>query len=311
MESEQRSQALKSWLKSGGLITATSSLGTGVDYPQIVRVLHVGVPYGMIDFAQESGRAGRGGELVDSVILVEEPRQAMPPVLEPVDQQWRTLDTGAMHQFIHAGPGACRRNILSMYLDGQSAMCAQIQAANCDVCGEGAPEWADALKKEAQEEAQIRQALNELVDGCPICWVMGNANWSNHIHAQCPWCAAPEHKPYSLDVCEAVREQKLRWTTTTHTCYKCGLSQQFCATRQGMAEKCQWPGIMIPILVVVLLQGKPLLERLDYQGGDMEETLRWFAQKHGRRKWGAVVNNAMVVLGAVLTQPHARNVLFS
>jgi superfamily II DNA helicase RecQ len=32
-------------------MVATSSLGTGVDYPEIVRVLHVGAPYGMIDFA--------------------------------------------------------------------------------------------------------------------------------------------------------------------------------------------------------------------------------------------------------------------
>ena len=35
-------------------------------------VLHVGLPYGMMDFAQEAGRAGRQGELVDAVVLVEE-----------------------------------------------------------------------------------------------------------------------------------------------------------------------------------------------------------------------------------------------
>jgi superfamily II DNA helicase RecQ len=59
-------------VSDGGFIVATSALGTGVDYPDIVYVLHVGVPYGMIDFAQESGRAGRGGEAVDSVIVAEE-----------------------------------------------------------------------------------------------------------------------------------------------------------------------------------------------------------------------------------------------
>lgn len=36
--------------------------------------MHVDVPYGMIDFAQESGRAGRAGEDVDSVIVVAEGR---------------------------------------------------------------------------------------------------------------------------------------------------------------------------------------------------------------------------------------------
>ena len=50
---------------------ATSALGTGVNYPGIKSVVHVGMPYGLIDFAQESGRAGRGGEEVDSLILVE------------------------------------------------------------------------------------------------------------------------------------------------------------------------------------------------------------------------------------------------
>jgi len=60
---------VNTWLRDGGLVTATSALGTGVDYPAIVFVLHVGVPYGMIDFAQESGRAGREGQDVDSIIL--------------------------------------------------------------------------------------------------------------------------------------------------------------------------------------------------------------------------------------------------
>lgn len=36
--------------------------------------MHSDVPYGMIDFAQESGRCGRAGEAVDSIIVVEEGR---------------------------------------------------------------------------------------------------------------------------------------------------------------------------------------------------------------------------------------------
>ena len=62
----------RSWVRYGGLIVATSALGTGVDFPGIVIILHVDLPYGMIDFAQESGRGGRAGEDVDSVVLVEQ-----------------------------------------------------------------------------------------------------------------------------------------------------------------------------------------------------------------------------------------------
>lgn len=56
----------------GGLIVATSALGTSIDFPGVVFVLYIDLPYGMIDFAQESGRAGRAGEDVDSIIVIEE-----------------------------------------------------------------------------------------------------------------------------------------------------------------------------------------------------------------------------------------------
>jgi superfamily II DNA helicase RecQ len=54
----EKTAQLEQWLDMGGFIVTTSALGTGVDYLGIVMVIHVGVPYGMIDFAQESGRAG-------------------------------------------------------------------------------------------------------------------------------------------------------------------------------------------------------------------------------------------------------------
>jgi superfamily II DNA helicase RecQ len=44
-------ERLKAWLERGGLIVATSALGTGVDFPGIVFTLYVDIPYGMIDFA--------------------------------------------------------------------------------------------------------------------------------------------------------------------------------------------------------------------------------------------------------------------
>ena len=65
-------ESISQWLEKGGFIVATSALGTGVDFPGIMFVVHVGIPYGMIDYAQESGRARRGGEEVSSLIVVEE-----------------------------------------------------------------------------------------------------------------------------------------------------------------------------------------------------------------------------------------------
>ncbi|KAF1359102.1 P-loop containing nucleoside triphosphate hydrolase protein, partial [Lizonia empirigonia] len=70
VEDEERAEKLETWEREGGLMVATSALGTGVDYPGIVYILHVRMPWSMIDYAQESGRGGRAGEVVDSVILV-------------------------------------------------------------------------------------------------------------------------------------------------------------------------------------------------------------------------------------------------
>jgi superfamily II DNA helicase RecQ len=46
-----REDQLEKWVEEGGFIVATSALGTGVDYMGIVFVLHVGLPYGIIDYA--------------------------------------------------------------------------------------------------------------------------------------------------------------------------------------------------------------------------------------------------------------------
>jgi superfamily II DNA helicase RecQ len=47
-------EALKKWLAEGGIIVASTALGTGVSYPGVMLVVHVGLPYGLIDFLQES-----------------------------------------------------------------------------------------------------------------------------------------------------------------------------------------------------------------------------------------------------------------
>ena len=41
------------WKEADGCLAATTALGTG----RIVLAVHVGIPYGIIDFAHESGRA--------------------------------------------------------------------------------------------------------------------------------------------------------------------------------------------------------------------------------------------------------------
>ncbi len=51
-------------------IVATSALGPGFDYPHVRQVIHVGAPNCMTDFSQESGRAGRDGQVAESIVLL-------------------------------------------------------------------------------------------------------------------------------------------------------------------------------------------------------------------------------------------------
>ena len=61
---------MEDWMR--GPMFATGVIGAGVNIKEIVSVIHIGVPYGAIPFVQESGRGGRDGETVKSVILISE-----------------------------------------------------------------------------------------------------------------------------------------------------------------------------------------------------------------------------------------------
>lgn len=125
-----KEEKLEDWLESGGIMVATSALGTGVDFPGIVFTLHVDIPYGMIDFSQESGRAGRVGEDVDSVILVEEGKAEQPLANS------KGVDESVMREFITTG--GCRRRVMGLYLDGKEIECgSDLSLAKCDRYGEG------------------------------------------------------------------------------------------------------------------------------------------------------------------------------
>ena len=69
---DEKDAAVKKWLQDAGFIATTRALSTSGDYPRIVYIVHISVPYGMIDFAQETRRGGRAREEVDSIILLED-----------------------------------------------------------------------------------------------------------------------------------------------------------------------------------------------------------------------------------------------
>jgi Lhr-like helicase len=66
------------------VIAATSALGMGVDIPNICSIIHIGTPRTLLDYAQESGRAGWDGQRSEVVIIQPAGWDAPAPWMEGV-----------------------------------------------------------------------------------------------------------------------------------------------------------------------------------------------------------------------------------
>jgi Helicase conserved C-terminal domain len=277
------------------VIVVTSALGTGVDIPGIVFVLHVDMPWGMIDFAQESGRAGRGGEVVDSIILVEENS-----VERRLRQNTLSLDASAMATFITTAH--CRRRVMTDYLDGPdlTQSCADITGgARCDRCGEGLVELEASERQAAREWQLVKQALDDMAEGCALCWVLGGEGTDfMHSLAQCDrWLGVTE-----ADLDEFRRQ--IVYQRNSHSCTRCGMSQKYCATGQDTSMPCQWPNVVVAVLRAPMgsAEGFSLIQRVGYQGSyqDWSGYTRWLGLRHEQRVWGDWMSNGMAVLIEVI-----------
>jgi hypothetical protein len=294
-EDVDRADRLAEWAEGRGFIVATSALGTGVDFLGIVFILHMGMPWSMIDYAQESGRGGRAGEVVDSVILVEEGE-----VEYRLGRDSRSIDMVAMAQFIHAS--GCRRGVISGYLDGKRVECSDIEAVRCDRCGEGRTEWAEVNSRWAREWEHVQAMMDELVEVCVVCWALGPIDdgvWASHWTRDCK--AHPGLTGSELD---AFRRD-IRYDKDSHSCTKCGISQAYCATGEDASKTCQWSNILVPIVrVTVALEGAVgFVREVGFEGellGDYKEYAYWLGKRHGSRVWREFFSNAMVLFVRML-----------
>ena len=110
---------------------ATSALSVGFDYPHVRLVIHVDEPSSLVDFAQESGRAGRDGKEAYSLVLLS--------------RTWKSEASGsavverrALHRYLLGRD--CRQTCLSEHLDSEPYW-RHCQATEddvlCDVCSAG------------------------------------------------------------------------------------------------------------------------------------------------------------------------------
>ena len=116
-----KKMVLEQWLSSSmnRVIVATSAMGCGIDIPDIRLVLHVGTPATMIEFAQQSGRAGRDGSASYSIVMhrTSDEKRMEPEMLEYVSDV--TL---------------CRRAVLDLTMDGTIRQKCAPSESPCDCC---------------------------------------------------------------------------------------------------------------------------------------------------------------------------------
>lgn len=84
------------------VLFVTVAFGVGIDVPTVERVVHIGVPYTMEEFFQETGRAGRNGNHAESVLYynsydISKGKKA----LEPVMRQYATTKSCRREVILH------------------------------------------------------------------------------------------------------------------------------------------------------------------------------------------------------------------
>jgi len=69
---EERKRNITTWRQGLRLniIIATATLGAGIDYPSVRNIVHIDAPSGIVDYIQETGRAGRDGLYIECITVL-------------------------------------------------------------------------------------------------------------------------------------------------------------------------------------------------------------------------------------------------
>ena len=124
------------------MMVATSAFGMGIDLSDIRVVVHMNVPRSIEEYAQESGRAGRDGDISEVFIMIRS--EAQPPSEMSPDSESRQT----MKRFIMATKQQeCQRVILDEYMDGRQ------DRKGCETNEESCQRCHDMQNRRREEEA--------------------------------------------------------------------------------------------------------------------------------------------------------------
>ena len=158
----EKAEILEEWIRGDyRVIVATGALGLGVDLSSVKLVLHEDIPRSLVDFAQESGRAGRDGEPATSIVLLPFGWQAMRDSIsiKLLDRRG-TLEWQAMLHYLTTED--CRRLALESFLDdvsGEGGLDGLNTAISWGDCEEWGREICDVCERKKRRSMELSMAL--------------------------------------------------------------------------------------------------------------------------------------------------------
>ena len=216
------------------VIVATSALGMGVDIPDVRCIVHVDWPFSMLDYAQESGRAGRDNLRSEAILIVQKGQQRVNNVQQELDQS-------LVREYIQ-GKGdivGCRRVVLDGYLDGEKSRigCKENEGEQmCDVCSgihtnmlEGAEEGTErASDEESNEEMDMMQGKRQ-----EMRQVIQQQEQARRV----PWEMMKEQEQQEYVGMDWLRRQLAWWANRCAICEKDGEGNSGHDVRQCRREE--------------------------------------------------------------------------
>jgi len=279
-----KQELLEEWAGgSGGWMVATGALGTGIDIPGIVYIVHLGRPYGLTSFMQQAGRGGRAGEISDSIVILpsssNQGRGSSARFPAPGQELVNTYsveaqDEAALTEYLESR--SCRRAVLARHFDGHltGANCLATDSILCDQCqeslqqadgdykkhgvqGSGSEEESStaaishALQVDILQNEQLEQFHQQLHAHCIYCQLMlPEGEEESHCHRDCVDAAANHCSIEAYQQWRLSLQLGLR-----HQCFQCGLSQAICTAVENQAA-CKYPHLMLPGLFFLAQVGQ-------------------------------------------------------